>query len=142
MSHARFLCQCFDEKGPRLFDFPGQAMATTIRRSLLHGPRVFAVKGPPVNCRSPFSNRGKRFWIDMFGNGFFPLPLSPGGLEGMLVFSRSGLARQGDFGERSRALRGGPCKSAALFFRTGVRSPQLAPREHVAGCEGQQADLS
>lgn len=24
MSHARFLCQCFDEKGPRLFDFPGR----------------------------------------------------------------------------------------------------------------------
>ena len=75
VSHARFLCQCFDEKGPRLFDFPGQARATTIRRSLLHGPRVFAGGVPPVNCRSSFSNRGKRFWIDMFGNGFFSAPL-------------------------------------------------------------------
>lgn len=78
-----------------------------------------------MNCRSPFSTRGKRFWIDMFGNCFFPLPLSPGGLEGMLVFSRSGLARQGDFGERSRALRGGVQVSGVV---PPHRGPQSAAR--------------
>jgi hypothetical protein len=142
VSHARFLCQCFDEKGPRLFDFPRQAMATTIRRSLLHGPRVFAGGGPPVNCRSSFSNRGKRFWIDMFGNGFFRSPCRPVVWKGCWSFLGAGSLGKVISGSGREPCGGGPCKSAALFFRTGVRSPQLAPREHVAGCEGQQADLS
>jgi hypothetical protein len=46
--------------------------------------------GPPVNCRSPFSNRGERFWIDMFGNGFFRSPCRPVVWKGCWSFLRVG----------------------------------------------------
>ena len=92
-----------------------------------------------MNCRSSFSNRGKRFWIDMFGNGFSRSPLV---WKGCWSFLGAGSLGKVISGSGRKPDGGGACKSAALFFRTGVRSPQLAPREHVAGCEGQQADLS
>ena len=79
-----------------------------------------------MNCRSSFSNRGKRFWIDMFGNGFFRSPCGPVVWKGCWSFLGAGSLGKVISGSGREPCGGGAVQVSSVVLPH--RGPQPAAR--------------